>query len=59
MKRTVLLEFLGIWNLEFGIWNLISPSLGSARRGSSIQSAAAVGELLEREAAGDEIALDF
>src|ERR1041385_1515056 len=37
----------------------VAATIALARRRSSIQSAAAIGELLERESIGDELELDF
>jgi hypothetical protein len=51
---------LDVWDLELGIWDLISPPLGRiALNAAPIATAAAIGELLEREASRDQLTFEF
>ena len=49
------------WNLGLGlgISDYSAPTIRSARQAASIETAASVGELFEREAVGDELAFDL
>ena len=50
----------GIWSLGFGIWDLLSSALGRlARDAAPIGAAAAISELLEREAVSDQFPFEL